>query len=126
MQNYVVGNNREWENACNSHYTPFGILGKSATNVQSIGTGVIAFFFLLGLLIFSKVVRRHRANKAEGRLRLPGDEVSEKSLPDYGAIVRPRDGGYTWDLNNEHALVEHTFTSAPHRSDITPPYFNYL
>ncbi|KIM77837.1 hypothetical protein PILCRDRAFT_610663 [Piloderma croceum F 1598] len=86
-ENYAIGSNREWENACNSQYTPFGILGKSAANVQSIGTGVIAFFFLLGLLIFSKLVRRHRANKAEGRLRLPGQEYTQ--VPTVDGKDRP-------------------------------------
>lgn len=103
-----------------------GTLDKSAIDVQSLGTGVIAFFFLLFLFVFSKLFRRYRANKAEGRLRLPGQEVSDRSLPDYGAIVLPRDGDYAWDLNTEHAVVEHTFTSALHRLDSTPPYFSYL
>jgi|SRR5882762_11430031 len=126
IQNYVISSNQEWENTCNSHYVPFRILGKSSPSFQSAGTAIVAFFLLFGLFILSKFVRRYRAKKAEGRLRLPGEEVSEKIFLDYGTIVRPRDGGYTWDMNGEHTAVEHLFTSSLHRSDITPPYFNYL
>ena len=36
----------------------------------------MAIFLLFGLFILTKLVRRHRAKKAEGRLRLPGNEVS--------------------------------------------------
>jgi hypothetical protein len=76
-ENYVISNNREWENVCNSHYAPFGILKNYSTNVQSAGTAVVAFVLLFGLFVLSKLVRRHRANKAEGRLRLPGQEYTQ-------------------------------------------------
>jgi len=90
-ENYVIGNNRDWENACNSQYTLSGTLDKSTTslgrigtafdnagvNFQSVGTGVVAFFLLFGLFIFSKFVRRYRATHAEGRLRLPGQEYTQ-------------------------------------------------
>jgi len=81
-ENYAINSYREWENTCNSHYTLLGALDKSATNVQSIGTGVIAFFFLLFLFVFSKLLRRYRANRTEGRLRLPGQEYTEVATAD--------------------------------------------
>ena len=125
IQNYAISNNREWENTCNSRYT-FGVLGNSAAQVQSAGTAIVALLLLFGLFVFSKFVRRYRAKKAEGRLRLPGQEVSDKSLPDYGAILRPQDRGCALGPNGEYASVEDMFAAATHRSHSTPPHFTYF
>lgn len=88
---------------------------------------------LFGLFILSNVVRRYRAKKAEGRLRLPGSEVSDK-LPntcfafassktrDYGAIA-PRERGYAWDLVNENLTVERACTPTPYRTDSPARFF---
>jgi len=77
VENFVVGSNREWENACSSHFAALDVLGNSASKVQTAGTGFVAFFLLFGLFILSRVIKRRRAAKAEGRLRLPGNEYTE-------------------------------------------------
>jgi hypothetical protein len=76
-ENYVISNNREWENACNPHFAALDVLGNSTRSVQTASTGFVALFLLFGLFILSRVIRRRRAKTAEGRLRLPGDEYTE-------------------------------------------------
>lgn len=120
-QNYIVPS-KDWEKTCNSGFAPLGLLGASNTSTQAFGSGILAIFFLFGLFVLSKVIRRRRASKAEGRLRLPGNEVSEKSIPDYGSFSEPRERGNRYDIGDEHTAREHAFTSVCYRSDQPLPY----
>jgi hypothetical protein len=87
-ENYVIGNNKDWKNACGSSFTALDVLGNSTRKVQTAGTGFVALFLLFGLFILSKVIRRRRAKAAEGRLRLPGDEYTEvPSTNDKGRLL---------------------------------------
>ncbi|KAF7966828.1 hypothetical protein HWV62_36931 [Athelia sp. TMB] len=108
-EGHVIGDTNRWKAVCGASFAPFGVelpalptIG--ATQVgQTAGSCIFAFFALFGLFILSNVVRRFRTRKAEGRLRLPGTEVSEKLLPsapaparaDYGA-VSSRELGHEW------------------------------
>ncbi|KZP07653.1 phosphoglycerate mutase-like protein [Athelia psychrophila] len=78
-EDFVINSNKEWQSVCSTSFAPFQLPTIGAESVgQTAGSCIFAFFALFGLFIFSNVVRRIRARKAEGRLRLPGAEVSEK------------------------------------------------
>ena len=71
----------------------------------------MAIFLLFGLFMLTKLVRRHRAKKAEGRLRLPGNEVSMAGTTSsvYGSI-------------SGAPVVEYAFTPMCYGSPQGPPY----
>ncbi|KZP15515.1 phosphoglycerate mutase-like protein [Athelia psychrophila] len=82
----VINSNKEWQSVCGASFTPYQL--PSAPELPTIGTEsvgqttgscIFAFFALFGLFILAKVVRRNRAMKPEGRLRLPGAEITQFS-----------------------------------------------
>lgn len=83
---------------------------------------------LCALFLLSAFARRYRAKRQEGRLRLPGQEVSEKlSPPSYGAIPHPQERDCRWDaMHDEDPAAEHAFSAAGHRSDTTPLRLFYV
>lgn len=108
-QNYAINSNSDWASACGAGFAPVGLLDTSKPSVQAVGSGIMAIFLLFGLFVLSKFVRRHRAAKAEGRLRLPGNEVSMTSTSEYGSI-------------SSAPAAEYAFTPIHYGSPQGPPY----
>ncbi|KZP07656.1 phosphoglycerate mutase-like protein [Athelia psychrophila] len=85
-ENYVISSNSQWKSVCGASFAPFQLpsfaklptIGAKSMS-QTASSCIFAFFALFGLFIFSSVVRRNRARNAEGRLRLPGAEVTGSS-----------------------------------------------
>jgi len=88
-ENYIISNNRKWEDAHNSDFT---FLGISTISARTAGTGIVTMFLLFGLFYVTTHVRRKRA-KVGGRLLYPKDEESGIPYTDSGVISCP--DGYT-------------------------------
>ncbi|KAG6811736.1 hypothetical protein H0H92_006088 [Tricholoma furcatifolium] len=93
----AITSNRQWREVCNGS-NDYGILSlPTNSNTQAAFTGAFVFVSLLAFFMLAKFVKRSRARAREARLRLPGAEVSQVDVVNYGTIVHRR--GMTWQVS---------------------------
>ncbi|KAG6881703.1 hypothetical protein C0993_000342, partial [Termitomyces sp. T159_Od127] len=110
-ENAAITSNKQWREVCNSS-DGFSNLSLPRSNVQAAFTGAFAFVSLLALFMLTKLVKRSRARAREARLRLPGDEVSEVTVVNYGAISRERAEWYGGDPTSVIARCDRPYVAA--------------
>ncbi|KAG6917255.1 hypothetical protein DXG01_003287 [Tephrocybe rancida] len=82
----AITSNKQWREVCNpsNAYGTFSV--PEGINTQAAFTGAFTFVGFLALFMLAKLVQRSRARAREARLRLPGNEVSEVTVVNYGTI----------------------------------------
>ncbi|KAG6876229.1 hypothetical protein C0992_000412 [Termitomyces sp. T32_za158] len=110
-ENAAITSNKQWREVCNPSpsYIPLSL---PRNNMQAAFTGTFAFVSLLALFMLTKFVKRSRARAREARLRLPGDEVSEVTVVNYGAISRERAEWYGGDLTSGNTQGDRPYVAA--------------
>ncbi|KAG6898716.1 hypothetical protein C0993_004892 [Termitomyces sp. T159_Od127] len=120
-ENAAITSNKQWREVCNSS-DGFSNLSLPRSNVQAAFTGAFAFVSLLALFMLTKLVKRSRARAREARLRLPGDEVSEVTVVNYGAISWERAEWYGGDPTSVIARCDRPYV-APAEYPERPRWF---
>ncbi|KAG6902283.1 hypothetical protein C0995_002215 [Termitomyces sp. Mi166 len=108
----AITSNKQWKEVCSSSEGVSPLSLPSGSNVQAAFTGAFTFISFLALFMLAKFVKRSRARAREARLRLPGDEVSEVTVVNYGAISRERAEWYGGDPTTTNVQSDRPYVAA--------------